>query len=264
MLFNSIITTYRDRPKSLQIFLDSLKLAAKKVKKESFEIIITELGNSKASKIISRYSSDLNIKHLKIDYKSIFWKTKALNHCVLNSSGNFITMIDVDALVTQDFLKGIVEFYSNPAKYKTKLAHRVRFLGSKETSQAFTAGVTDSLINGFIKRHKTLRFARERYTEKEMMVSRPDQLRRNDRQKLINTKALGNSHFTMRKEDYMAIGGYDERFIGWACEDLDFNLRAYKYLGGGQIREDLKYLIFSCHHSRNKDWFVHNKRRENS
>ena len=67
----------------------------------------------------------------------------------------------------------------------------------------------------------------------------------------MSNQALGCSHFTMRKKDYLAVGGYDESFIGWACEDMDFNRRAFAYLKKGTLRPEPQFIVFSVSHQRN-------------
>ena len=264
MIFNSIIAAYRNRHQNLKVFLESLKIASQYVDKDSFEIVITELAvDPKSKSLIDSYSKYMNIKHFQINYTGIFWKSKALNHSALKATGTYLTMIDIDALVPPQFLIGISEFFSSPDKERTKLCHRVRFLDPKLTKEIFVGGIKEGRINKLIKNHRKFRFARERYTMKEMVIMRQSQLNRPDRQKMVTTKALGNSHFTMKKETYMAVGGYDETFVGWACEDLDFNLRVYKFLRGGRLREDPKYIVFSLHHERKKDWFIPAQRRTN-
>jgi len=247
-IFNSIISSYRDRVGSLRGYLCAMALASKYVDKDSFEIVITDLGESeKVNALIKRYQGQMNIKHLSPLYNGIFWKSKALNHCALNADGQYLTMIDIDAIVPPYFLNNIEKFYVDPAVKDVKLAHRVRFLNAKMsklvTKMDFTEGI---LIKNIISQESKFRLAFERFTAEEIK----SRGLKGHQKSWYRTQALGNSHYTMRKEDFFAIGGYDESFIGWACEDLDFNRRAFSYLNNGLLRPEIPYTVYSVYHNR--------------
>jgi glycosyltransferase involved in cell wall biosynthesis len=251
IFFNSIISTHRDRIGSLRGFLCSIKLASKYVNKDSFEVVITDLGQDDSIEtIINAYRNFFNIKLLRPRYKGTFWKSKALNHCVLNSDGNYVTMIDIDAIVQPNFLESVESFFSNPSNYDTKLAHRVQYLDAKQSKFVTNNNFDEAYVIQVLRNnHKKYLRSYERYTSKEVKIRDP----KNNQRKWLANKALGCSHFTMRKEDYLAIGGYDESFIGWACEDLDFNRRAFVYLGKGTLRPEPQFIVFSVSHQR-KSW----------
>ena len=68
------------------------------IDKDTFEIVIADLDKDPAVDLLIRnYRDKLNIKHLKIDYDGVFWKSKALNHCASQTEGRYITMLDIDA-----------------------------------------------------------------------------------------------------------------------------------------------------------------------
>jgi len=245
--FNSIITSHRGRRGSVHAFFRSLLLSSRYVDKNSFEIVIADLDtDQEVDRIIEGYKKYLNITHCKINYDGLFWKSKALNHCASKTQGKYITMLDIDAVVTPQFLSEIEKFYKDADNEKIKLAYRVRFLDPATSKQVTKKKFDEAFINGLIVRQSKFRKAFERYTKDEVKLrnmSAPEK-------KWMWDKALGNSHYTMRKEDFMAIGGYDERFIGWACEDLDFNRRAFDYLGYGRLLENPMMTVFSVHHAR--------------
>lgn len=245
--FNSIISTHRERLGSVRSFLRSIEIASELVDKDSFEVVITNLGDeSKVDAVIQYYQQKLNIKHCKIKYGGLFWKTKALNHCALNAEGKYLTMLDIDAVIPPQFLKSIEDFYADSSKENIKLAHRVKFLDPKHSKHLSKREFDKDYLNYLISKDKIFRLAFERYTKEEHKLRG---LKDHER-KWAESQALGNSHYTMRKEDFMAIGGYDERFIGWACEDMDFNRRAFLYLGKGTIRPVATLTVYSMHHNR--------------
>lgn len=245
--FNSIISTHRGRKGSVRAFMRSILLSSKYVNKDTFEIIIADLDiDSEVDSIINSYKDKLNVKHRKIKYSGLFWKSKALNHCALNSEGEYITMLDIDSVVPPIFFREVEKFYKDPVNKRTKLCYRVRFLDPLTSKEVMKKPFNEAFLKGLINKHQKFRQAFERYTKDEIRLRKftPAQ------KKWMFGQALGNSHYTMLKEDFMAIGGYDERFIGWACEDLDFNRRAFLYLGGGTLMGTPPMTVFSVHHKR--------------
>lgn len=247
-MFNSIVSTHRDRLGSLRAFLQGLFIASSYAK-EDFEIVITDLHpNSNSKDIINEYRSKLPIKHIHhASYRGTFWKTKCINNAVLNSSGYYITHLDIDAVVPPHFFDGIEDFYSSTPSDNAKLAHRVRFLNQKLSNEACAGNYDENYINNIIRYFsKYTKIAKERYTLNNSVNTKenvPDDWK--------NGKALGCSHFTMRKEDFIAIGGMDERMIGWGSEDTDFNWRAFRFLNGGYIRTEPKYSVYDVIHPKN-------------
>jgi len=245
--FNSIISAHRSRKGSVRAFLRSIYLSSKRVDKDSFEVIIADLDvDGEVDRIINSYKDRLNIKHCKIKYDGLFWKSKALNHCASKSEGKYITMLDIDAIVPPLFCQEVERFYKDPGNEKVKSCYRVRFLDPQTSKIAMKKDFDESFLNGLISKHLKFRQAFERYTKDEIKLRKMN----GPQKKWIFGQALGNSHYTMRKEDFMAIGGYDERFIGWACEDLDFNRRAFAYLGQGTLMSVPGMTVFSVHHKR--------------
>ena len=245
--FNSIITSHRGRKGSVRSFFRSLLLSSKHIDRNSFEVIVADLDtDQEVDRIIDEYKKHLNINHCKINYTGLFWKSKALNHCASKAKGKYITMLDIDAIVTPHFLLEVEKFYKEVSREKVKLAYRVRFLDSVTSKQATKNKFDEEFVNGLIARQSKFRKAFERYTKNEIKLRKMS----SSEKKWMMDEALGNSHYTMRKEDFMAIGGYDERFIGWACEDLDFNRRAFEYLRHGTLLPTPVMTVFSTHHER--------------
>jgi len=246
--FNSIISTHKGRKGSVRAFLRSIYLASKLIDKNTFEIIIADLDTDKEiDLIINSYKDILNVTHCKINYDGLFWKSKALNHCASKTQGKYITMIDIDAIVPTRFFQNINEFYNDMANERSKLCYRVRFLDPKTSQVAMKTNFNEDFVNNLIVQHRKFRQAFERYTKDEVKL-RGDM--NAPQKKWLHGQALGNSHYTMLKEDFMEIGGYDEKFIGWACEDLDFNKRAFEYLGQGTLIGSPSWTVFSVHHNR--------------
>ncbi len=258
--FNSIISTHKGRKGSVRAFLRSIFLASKHINKDTFEIVIADLDiDMEVDRIIDSYKDRLNVTHCKIKYGGLFWKSKALNHCASKTQGKYITMLDIDAVVPPLFFKQVEDFYKDQANERVKLCYRVRFLDPSTSKIAMKTGFDESFVNGLIVKHKKFRQAFERYTKDEIKLRGKMTA---PQQKWLYGQALGNSHYTMLKEDFMAIGGYDEKFIGWACEDLDFNKRAFEYLGQGTLICSPTWTVFSVHHNRSA-WMNRKRTKQN-
>ena len=258
-LYNSVIIAYRGRPKCLQLFLRSIEHAVNNVDKKSVEIIITELCNNdeRTQPIIDEFKNKINIKYFPIQYTGNFWKSKALNHSARFAEGEIITMVDVDALVPPVFFIGIEKFFAEYGD-RSRLGHRVRFLNGK-ASDWFGAN-PDFAIENFNKicvaqahKHK---IAKERYTISNLKT---DELTPNRTRgcpiDFKTTQILGNSHFSMLKKHYMELSGFDERFVGYGCEDLDFNVRALRHIGQSRMNLEPSYTVYHLKHNyEKKQW----------
>lgn len=246
-MFNSIISTHRNRPDCLRVFLRSFEIASKNVNPNSYEIIIVDLGsNSACRQIAESFNGKLNFNYYEIDYKDVFWKTKALNFAFSQTSGDYISMIDIDSLVPPLFLKGIEDFFSDTKKSNTRLSHRVKFLTDKITKQVKDGKFDERFIQeNIVSKSGFFGIAKERFgIEERDAISEED----------YQNNALGNSHFTIKREHYLSIGGYDERFKGRTWEDLDFNLRLFKHLKCGYLRKNPEYCVYHLNHMHEKSW----------
>ena len=219
------------------------------------EIIIVDLSSD--IKLSNKYK-DLNLSFDNINYKGTFWKTKALNRGVSLSSYDNIMILDSDSLINDKFFDFVFN-YLNTVNRSYKLCHRVVYLDKindiicdhvdKNNKEEFNKVLKSS--------YGSLRVARERFTENENVYSFKKD---ND---ITCNKSLGNSHFTMLKSDFIKIGGYDERFIGHGYEDLDFNLRAFRFLKKGYLCTDFCNLVFHQNHDYESSWLMEKTQREN-
>ncbi len=262
--FNSIITCHRDRRWHLRGFLRSFYLANRHIDKDDYEIVITDMGPS-TDKIIDPYRDAINIKQCRVDYDGPFYRSKALNHAVSNAEGEYITVLDIDMLVTPTFLPGIVKFYSK-RESNVKVSHRHYFFDEVDFPVAMLGVFEDDFINHLINSISTFSHGIERYLVNGVTIMRGKRgtvgrpiFDTSILKKWYNNYALGTSCFTMQKKIFIELGGYDEKFVDKGSQDKDFNMRAFKYLGGGALRPNFKYSIFSFDHDRptnRKQWLV--------
>lgn len=238
--FNSIVTCHRNRSLALRIFLQSFGIASAYVDKNSFEIIVVDLGKDDMSPMIStikqRYG--IHIKHIRIPYEGVFWRAKALNCGVLHSEGQYVTLFDCDSFVSSGFLQGVESFFKDYSR--TKLCYRLYCLPLDVTKRIYVLGLSEESLKSFIEKRNDFSIFLERYTSNEVCISHP-----RDVKKEWNGLVMGTSHMTIAKDVFMEIGGFDESFIGWGAEDMDLNRRLFSFLGSGYMETDPNCTVFN-------------------
>ena len=227
MIANTIIVAYRERPKQLQLFLESMTLP------QGWQLFIVDLGSrDNSADIIASHKERLNISHFRIPYYGTFWKTKALNYGLKRVTTEWVTVVDVDCIFSRDFWQGVGDYLTKKQKIK-KLGYRIyRF-----PFVAVRQYVFQHYENWYADFHRHV-------------IDRPSHYPNNCYEQYEGHKT-GNSHLTMRLADLMGLGGYDERFIGYGHEDHDLNMRAWQKFGDTEMYE---YPIFQVTHNYETTW----------
>lgn len=251
---NSIIYAYRNRPSMLRACLRSIELFSKTVPNKSFEIVLVDLGSENSKPIVKKYDDLIPLKYYWIDYKGIFWKTKALNYGVKRCSGDIVTILDIDGLIGPSFLSGTHCYFSDPSNTNTRLSHRVRIMyGNMNRFFSSNDNFTEKDIYSFIlNRIKLTKMTQERYSVECRLLR--DIPKDQHTPYLEENEVVGCSHCSLSKDNYISIGGCNEEFIGHGCEDLEFNLRCMRKLKVGRMLRDPEYNIFHIEHSHGLGW----------
>ena len=261
MIFNSIVLAYRNRPQHLKWFLQSLQISHAHSSNKDIELSMVDLGSDKSSeKLIEKYLPKENIKYTYIDYKKTFCKSKALNKAIIQSSGIYITVLDVDAVMPPKFLDTIYKIYKEAGD--VKLSYRMYMTTNYVRQKLMQSGISEDFINKNLVESKTnWPIADERYTKsgvnfKDAKATAKKFVAKEDTLSGMTylDQAWGNSQFTIKKDLFFTIGGYDERFIGHGYEDTDFNRRAYSNLNNGGIITDRRSCLYHIYHDKKADW----------
>jgi predicted glycosyltransferase involved in capsule biosynthesis len=248
MLNNSIIVAYRNRPMYLKAFLHAISLTIGNLKDE-VEIVISDLGSgTEETSIIKQYSKYLNIDYKNFYYDGVFCKSRALNNCVLRSSGELITLLDIDCLVSTNFFRKIKNYFSIKDNRATRLSHRVYKVNDKLTKLFVGRTFKYNELKQMFNNYKNFTIAKERKFINGVMCECNSKIE--EKGKAI----LGCSHFTMLKDNYMSLGGYDERYIGYGCEDLDFNLRFIRKYKVAVLNNKFLSSLYHMSHPRFSGW----------
>lgn len=221
---------------------------------EDFELIIVDLGSKQNSfDILKEYK--FNIKYEYIPYFGNFCKSRCLNYAFKKTSGNIITMVDIDSILPCGFLYNVDYFFKN--NKNKRLSHRVRIIDKDITKNILNLDINCDIIQKYlIDDYLNHGVAKERFTEKNI---EKHYIKDIDEQELYNNHGIGNSHFSASRDIYLELGGYDERFVGWGYEDLDFNRRMFGLLKSAYLETRPEYTVYHTYHKRDYfKWRVYN------
>ena len=186
---------------------------------KSFEVIAAEDGEDTGiARFINEYKSDnLLIKHVTQEDIG-FRKTRAVNRAVIQASSGYLIFLDGDCIPHPTF----VEMHLKNASQGVFLAGRRMHLGMGWSSRIRTDPSTIKMLFspfGFLSKFFHLHFDGVRNYE----IGNPSNL--------LN-RLLGNKHvsligcnFSLSKEHFFAINGYDEDLTGVGGEDGDLEWR---------------------------------------
>ncbi len=193
------------------------------------EILIADDGSGKeTSELIERYKSILNIpiKHAWHEDKG-FRKSIILNKAVKMAQSDYIIEIDGDILPHNKFIEDHIKnaepsvFVQGARAIISQSATRAILEGRKSYFTPFSSGVKN--------RFNSLRIPFLR----SLIVS--------DSRSSNNIKACNMAYW---KQDFIAINGYDNHFVGWGWEDYEF---AARLINAGIRKKRLK-LAAICFH----------------
>ncbi len=142
-----------------------------------------------------------------------FRLARARNNGVREAIGELLIIIDSDIIMPENFLK---IFYNKRKKSRINLSRAIRL------TEEMTLRLTDKNIEmddyKNLYNQKSYLYNIERYYKNKIYaIFSP-------RKQAEKFRAMA---FSLYKEDYIKLNGFDENFIGWGAEDLDFGRRAY-------------------------------------
>lgn len=171
--------------------------------------------------------TNIRIKYVRQSFQG-FRVARSRNNGVLHSEGDILVFLDSDIVLTQNYLKKIIDFFSKKSGYFIT-NYPVR-LTEKQTNS-----LTIEDIGRFHFKLITLkqRFKILRQFIKDNFYTYTNIFRRQN--KRHSPKLRGGVCAILRK-DFIEVNGYDERFIGWGNEDDNLSKRLYiKGINGKNI-----------------------------
>lgn len=214
MIKTSIIITVYNRSYLLRKAL--LSLQNQSVKPD--ELILSDDGSdediiSDIKEIVKDF--EFPVKFVKQANKG-FRLAKCRNNGVRSSTGDFLIFIDQDIIHTKNLLQ---TFISNQKDKRFLTSTRVYL--SKEQSEKITEEkIVEDNYAHIIEENQREELGKQ--YRKDKIYYYLHKLRLKDK------PSLRGFYHAINREDFIAINGYDEKYIGWGNEDDDICRRLYK------------------------------------
>lgn len=200
-------------------FLEKVFVSLERQTCTNFEIIIADDGSGpEIANLVFRWQGRFMhpMQHVGHDDNG-FRKTVIVNKAVVASRTPYCIFIDGDSILHHRF----IEFHLKRKKQGTVLSGR-RVMMHEELSQAVTI---DDISTGRIEKNSFTRGRCNRAGKKHGIFI-PGAFHLRNIAKRKSHDILG-ANFSVHKEDFLYINGYDERIIGRGLEDDNLSIRFY-------------------------------------
>lgn len=208
-----IITTY-NRP-------DALNLVLRSITRQSLlpsEVIVADDGSGAATQdLITRWKSEFPCPLLHVRQEDDgFRAARIRNRASAAARGDYLIFLDGDCVLRNTFVANHVN-----------LARPGRFVAGNRVllSKDFTREVLSS--NTDIEDWPISRFQPDQINRRWALGNVPLGLLRRARSR--NWKQLKSCNFSLWKNDYIAVNGMDEAFVGWGYEDSELAIRLLRH-----------------------------------
>lgn len=189
------------------------------------EVIVTDDGSSaETTDVIKEFSKLLDIKY--VWHKDVgFTAAAARNNGVNIARNDLIILLDVDMFPSKHLVSSYARWWKTlnravligPRKYIDMSNTAVEYiLQNSELEESFTEIVTNNTVAGKIQGEHSVDWRLEIFERTKNLRTETVPFR---------TFASGNVAFS--KTQFMAIGGFDERFNSWGFEDTELGYRFF-------------------------------------
>lgn len=208
----SVIICFYNRLDLLPACLDSLRDSATAF----HEVIIADDGSSEET------VNSLQALVKKYDYPIIHaWhprlgprRSATRNNGIRHATGDYLIFLDADFAL----LPGAIHSHVAAARGGYFAAGRCKYTTEEQCRKILAEGVSEALLEAIYAE-----ISEEPIEKEHNRFVRNSALRRF---RLVPPrKVTFGGHFSAFKRDVEAVNGYDENFVGWGGEDMDFALR---------------------------------------
>lgn len=218
-------------------FLEKILLSLQNQTMKNFEVVVADDGSGpEIAELINRFADSFSVpvKHVWHEDKG-FRKTVIANKAVAASSAGYLVFIDGDCVLHHTFL----ESHFRHRRKRTVLAGRRVMLDKDITGRVRNEDIASRRIE---RPWYWWRHCEPSDRKHGLFVPGLFQIEN----MLKKGYSFYGSNFSIHKEDYCAVNGYDERIVGRGIEDD--NLRERLKLSGVSIRsvtrEAIQYHLF--------------------
>ncbi len=213
MLISVVISTY-NRPDALSCVLNSLNDQSNM----NFEAVIADDGSTSDTKdMITKFKnkSKFEIQHVWQEDDG-FRAAQIRNKAVAQSKGDYLIFIDGDCVTFPRFIANHIQlaeknYFIRGSRVMLSETYTQEFI----ESETIPSKLTFFNLFGLWKSNKIKRIV--------PLISIPLGILRKQKEKKwygVKTCNLG-----MKRDDFMAVNGFDEEYIGWGHEDADLAIR---------------------------------------
>ena len=199
------------------------------------ELIISDDGSSEdiasgISDIIKQFNFPVKLVRQE---KQGFRLAKCRNNAVKISTGDFLIFLDQDIIHTENYIKTFLE---NKKEKRFVTSYPIRL--TEKQSEKITEEIIDSGEYLFIINAQQLNKIKKQFIKDYVSYI-------GHKLYLVKQKPkLRGGVCAINRNDYFAVNGYDEKFIGWGNEDDDIRKRLYSF---GVSGYNPFYLEFPLH-----------------
>jgi len=153
--------------------------------------------------------SNYTVKPLELKFRAC----RARNNAVREAEGEILIFIDSDIIMPPQFIE---IFYKKSQKNVINLSRSIR-LGKEETEKILIEEIKKQDLRKYYVFKSIWKNIERFFRDKLYFYFKPQK----------TAGKFRSMAFSMYKEDYIRINGFDEKFIGWGSEDVEFGYRCF-------------------------------------